>query len=165
MPGKLVLDFVGAGPLFNQARDYVLGHRLDTIVRLHGALPHHQVLSLMNEVEVFVQHSVTDAATGDQEGLPVAVLEAMAAGLPVVSTRHAGIPEAVSDGESGYLVDEGDVIGMAERVVTLASDERRRRDLGQAGWMIAAQRFSWDRQRADLLRVLGLSGTADLTRP
>ena len=80
----------------------------------------------MNGADVFVQHSITDSHTGDQEGLPVAVLEAMASGLPVVATRHAGIPEAVVEGETGYLVEEGDIGAMAGHIARLAEDHTLR---------------------------------------
>src|SRR5690606_2027114 len=95
--------------------------------------------------------------TGDEEGLPVAILEAMASGLPVVSTRHAGIPEAVIEGTTGYLVDEGDTAGMAAHVVRLARDAELRRRMGHAGWQRALQSFSWPRERARLLELLGLA--------
>ena len=62
-----------------------------------------------------MQHSIT-ASNGDTEGLPVGILEAMATALPVISTRHSGIPEAVEDGITGFLVEEHDVRGMAERM-------------------------------------------------
>ena len=60
----------------------------------------------MKKAHIFLQHSVTCPITGDEEGVPVAILEAMASGLPVVSTFHAGIPEAVVDGKTGFLVSE-----------------------------------------------------------
>jgi glycosyltransferase involved in cell wall biosynthesis len=160
LPGELVLDYVGGGPLFQAARDYVENNDLHDIVTLHGAVPNPQVLALMNCADIYVQHSVTDAATGNEEGLPVAILEAMAAGLAVVATRHAGIPEAVSDGRTGHLVDEGDTTSMAEHIVTLAQDGDRRRQMGSAGWTVARDRFSWRRERDRLLRLLGLAGMA-----
>src|SRR5205823_4306575 len=72
----------------------------------------------MRQARAFVQHSV-EASTGDCEGLPVGILEAGASGLPVIATRHAGIPEAVVDGETGVLVAEKDVRGMAHAMAHL----------------------------------------------
>jgi glycosyltransferase involved in cell wall biosynthesis len=80
---------------------------------------------------VFVQHSVV-ASTGDREGTPVAVLEAGAAGLPVVATRHEGIADVVVDGETGLLVEEGDVDGMGDALVELLTDPERARRIGRA---------------------------------
>jgi glycosyltransferase involved in cell wall biosynthesis len=62
------------------------------------------------------------ASSGDREGTPVAILEAAASGLPVIATRHAGIPEAVIHGETGLLVDELDIEAMAEHIAVLATD-------------------------------------------
>jgi len=159
VPG-LELDFVGAGELMSTVAESITAEGLADCVTLHGSLPNDRVHALMADADIFLQHSVLDPATGDEEGLPVAILEAMAHGLPVVSTLHAGIPEAVSDGSTGYLVPEGDGAAMAERIVALARDPERARAMGSAGWMRARERFSWPRERADLLRVLGLSDTA-----
>lgn len=152
----LRLDYVGDGPLLGAAQQYVAVHQLAHSVALHGGLPNARVGELMNTVDVFVQHSMTDVETGNQEGLPVAILEAMAAGLPVVSTRHAGIPEAVDDTRTGFLVNEGDTVAMAEAIIALAQRPALRTSMGMAGWERARQQFTWTRERAELLTVLGL---------
>ncbi len=69
----------------------------------------------------FIQHSVA-GGDGDMEGTPVAILEAAASGLPVIATRHAGIPEAVLDGQSGWLVDEHDADAFAERMLAICQN-------------------------------------------
>lgn len=76
--------------------------------------------------------------------------------LPPISTRHAGIPEAVRDGSTGYLVDEGDTVAMADRLAMLARDSDLRWKMGEAGWRRAKELFSWERERVELLRILGL---------
>lgn len=141
------LTVIGDGPL-RQAMQNA------GAVDLRGAQPHEQVLAAMHDADVFAQHSVTDPDTGDEEGLPVAILEAMAHGLPVVSTWHAGIPEAVIDGVTGFLVDEGDVEAMADRIAALAKDRDLRQRLGAAGRQVVKDRFSWAAERAGLLAVL-----------
>lgn len=156
-PG-LRLDYVGAGPLHSSARDFVRKRGLDETVCLPGSQPNGVVRRLLGQADLFVQHSVVDVATGNGEGLPVAILEAMASALPVVATRHAGIPEAVLDGVTGYLVDEGDHEAMADAISLLAREPDRRREMGLAGWRRAQDLFSWKRERAELLRVLGLAG-------
>jgi glycosyltransferase involved in cell wall biosynthesis len=80
----------------------------------------------------FVQHSVR-APSGDSEGTPVAILEAAASGLPVVSTRHAGIPEAVLDEVSGLLVEEGNVSAMADAMCRLLDTPGLAVRMGEAG--------------------------------
>lgn len=156
-PG-LRLHFVGTGPLLQPAHDLVRSRHLHDTVRLHGSEPPDVVQHLLRQADIFVQHSMVDAATGNGEGLPVAILEAMASALPVVSTRHAGIPEAVVDGVTGYLVEEGDHAAMADAIALLARDPGRRHEMGLAGWQRAQELFSWNRERAELLRVLGLAG-------
>ena len=135
LPG-IRLDYVGGGPLLAAAAQYVHAFQLGGRVTLHGAQPNEVVQQLMQDANIFLQHSMTDPDTGDEEGLPVAVLEAMAQGLPVVSTRHAGIPEAVLDGVTGFLVDEGDSGGMAERLAALARDRELRVRHGGC-WLVA----------------------------
>lgn len=107
----------------------------------------------MKKSEIFLQHSVTDES-GDEEGLPVAILEAMAYALPVIATRHAGIPEAVIERETGLLVDERDTSAMSEALVTLALDKTRRANMGAAGRVRAAELFSAQAEIASLRRLL-----------
>ena len=154
--GRLRLDMIGDGPLFDAAQQYVARVHLGDRVRLLGPQSHAAVLHALREADVFVQHSLTDPVTGDEEGLPVSILEAMAQALPVVSTRHAGIPEAVLDGVTGLLVDEGSVAAMADHLVTLGTDARARTQLGAAGWRHVEKSFSWERERASLSQLLGL---------
>ena len=81
----------------------------------------------------------------------------MAFGIPVVSTVHAGIPEAVSDGLSGLLVPEGDTTLMAEKIRRLSLDPQLRIKLGDEARRVALERFSWHRERTDLIQTMGLS--------
>lgn len=99
---------------------------------------------------------MTNPDTGDEEGLPVSILEAMSYGLPVISTRHAGIPEAVVEAETGFLVEEGDCYEMSNQIVTLAQSVDLRSKFGFAGWQRARALFTWERERERLLSVMGL---------
>ena len=80
---------------------------------------------LLRECGVFIQHSHVDPETGDEESLPASIQEAMAHGLAVVSTRHAGIPEAVRDGETGLLVEEGVAKAMTAGFLRIPLEPRR----------------------------------------
>ncbi len=153
---SIQLDFVGTGPLLDAASSFVRERGLGDRVRLHGAMVHSDVMKLMGSADVFLQHSVVDPVSGDTEGLPVGILEAMARGLPVVSTLHAGIPEAVQEGGTGFLVREGDADAMAERIVHLARHDDQRLALGAAGWRRARDLFTWQGERDSLRRLLGL---------
>jgi len=88
---------------------------------LHGAKTHEQSQAILSRSHLYLSPSVT-ARDGDQEGTPVALMEAMAVGLPVLSTFHSGIPEMIEDGVSGFLVPERDDSALADRIVRLASD-------------------------------------------
>ncbi len=153
----LRLDYIGSGRLLPAAREYVAAHGLESKVRILGFQPHHAVLEAMRRADLFLQHSRKDPDTGNEEGLPVAILEAMAHGVPVVSTREAGIPEAVAEGETGFLVNAGDTAAMGEAIVSLAADRAKQRRMGLAGWERARRIFSWPHERDALLRLMGLS--------
>lgn len=163
---NLRLDLVGGGELFVAAEQFVRAFGLANRVTLHGEQPAERVKELLEGGDVFLHHAIVDPRTGDEEGMPVAILEAMAAALPVVSTRHAGIPEAVVDNQTGFLCDEGDTAGMAEAIMLLARDPALRSELGAAGWSRARERFSWARERRDLLQLMDLRETdANNARP
>ncbi len=153
---NLRLDYVGSGELYPEAKEYIREFNLGEYVRLCGSQPHNAVKLHMRSADIFLQHSKTDRVSGDQEMMPVGILEAMSYNLPVVSTRHAGIPEAVVDGVTGYLVDEGNCIGMSEYIVRLANNRELRNRMGHAGRVRTIERFSWSHERVALLNLLGL---------
>ena len=135
------LWMVGEGPLLADAK--ALADQLQLGERIHflGSRSQADVAELMRGVRVFVQHSMV-AADGDSEGNPVAVMEAQLSGLPVVATRHAGIPEVVLDGSTGFLVEEGDVKGMTAAIERLLLDPLLCRQLGEAGHSRVAAAFT-----------------------
>lgn len=126
------LVMLGDGPLRDECVNLsrVLG--VDQKIDFPGVVDHDKVAGWLRQARCFVQHSLR-AVDGDSEGTPVAVLEASSCGLPVVSTRHAGIVEAVRDGESGFLVEEGDVDGMAKHMLRLVRDPELAARMGAAG--------------------------------
>ena len=85
----------------------------------------------------------------------------MAYGMPVISTRHAGIPEAVEEGKIGWLVDECDVAAMSRAMIQIASENGTCAKFGAAAHAKAAQSYSWPAERSRLLGHLGLSESAD----
>jgi glycosyltransferase involved in cell wall biosynthesis len=153
---ELRLDYVGEGELFSAAQQFVRAFDMADRVKLHGSQPSDVVVHLMRNADVFMQHSMTDPLTGDEEGLPVAILEAMANSLPVLSTNHAGTPEAVVEGKTGFLVEEGNSREMGHRLVTLARDLSLRQRMGRAGWQRARDGFSWEGEAGRLRKILGL---------
>jgi glycosyltransferase involved in cell wall biosynthesis len=155
VPG-MHLDYIGTGDLFPAAHEFVEAFHLHGRVTLHGSQPNEVVVQALRQADIFLQHSRTDPLSGDEEGMGVSLVEAMAQSLPVVATRHNGIPEVVQDGVTGYLAEEGDSRGMADRLVALARDAELRHRMGLAGWQRAKDSFSWERERKTLLRILGL---------
>ena len=114
------LRIVGDGPERTRIESLMREWRL-TNVSLLGALEHTLTKHELSEAHLYIQPSVT-AASGDQEGIPVPLMEAMASGIPVVATRHSGIPELVIDGQTGHLVREGDAEGLAVAIERLMRD-------------------------------------------
>jgi glycosyltransferase involved in cell wall biosynthesis len=104
---------------------------LDDSVTLHGPQPHSFVLEVLSRSDYFLQHSVK-APNGDMEGTPVGVLEAMGMGLPVISTRHAGICDIVAQDETGVLVEEYDVDAMALAMNRLCDDQQLASRMGSS---------------------------------
>ncbi|MHC4718483.1 MAG: glycosyltransferase [Planctomycetota bacterium] len=127
------LHIIGDGPqrpaIEAAVRDCGLGDRATFLGMLGGG----EYRACLLESHLLLHPSVT-AADGDTEGgAPVVVIEAQASGLPVVSSRHADIPEVAPEGRCSLLADEGDVEGLAAALDALLSDEGMRRRLGAAG--------------------------------
>ena len=137
------LKILGDGPLRGICDQLVEGLRIGHAVEFFGAVKHQQVVAAMAGARAFVQHSVR-ASSGDAEGTPVAVIEAQASALPVISTRHMGIGDVVLDGVTGLLCGEGDVETMAEHMSSLLSDPSRAATLGLAGRKRVLELYSMD---------------------
>jgi len=135
------LVMVGDGPLLAAARQLASQLGLEAVVQLPGLADRGRVVAWMRSARAFLQHSRV-APDGDSEGSPVAVMEAQLCGLPVVATRHAGIPEVVQDGVSGFLVAEGDVEAMAQAMARLACDPQLAARQGQAGQARVSAQFT-----------------------
>lgn len=127
---ELNLKFIGEGELIQVCRDICFSLKIKN-VEFCGVLSPDQVAVEMGKSFCFIQHSKT-AVNGDKEGTPVAVIESMAAGLPVVSTYHAGIPDVVKNNENGFLVEEGDVEGMAASIVKIFQDRNLAKSFGES---------------------------------
>jgi glycosyltransferase involved in cell wall biosynthesis len=137
------LTMIGEGSERNLVENRIRTYGLSDSVKLVGAVKHDEALAIMAQHWVFLQHSVT-SVDGDQEGLPVSILEACALGLPVITTIHSGIPEAITDGINGYLVREHDYVSMASRTCQLLQDSDLRSRMGRAGRKVVEQNFNLD---------------------
>jgi colanic acid/amylovoran biosynthesis glycosyltransferase len=134
----LRLNIIGDGPELNISQQ--LGYDVRTI-KFYGSQPHEEVKKFMSDTDIFVLNSrVGDS--GDMEGLPVSLLEAMSMGKAVISTRHAGIPEAITDGVNGLLVNEKDNAALSAAIEKLTTDSALRNQLGQAARVTVINKFT-----------------------
>lgn len=143
------LRIAGDGQLLAKLREQVKKLRLTNKVDFLGAIPHQEVVKEMEKAHVFVLASTT-TRDGNQEGIPNVIKEAMATGLPIVSTWHAGIPELVRDGKTGYLVPERDTDAMAERLLSLIRNPEIWGKMGKRGRKIVTQSFDLQKQVLEL---------------
>lgn len=146
-------DVVGGGPMRRELERRIAELGLEETVRLHGALPQQRVPELLAEASVFVLPSVVQP-DGQTEGIPVALMEAMASGLPVVSSRLSGIPELVEDGVHGRLLEPGDDASLAAAIRDLLQHPERREAMGEAGRARVAGEFSLEACTDELLEEL-----------
>jgi colanic acid/amylovoran biosynthesis glycosyltransferase len=151
VPG-LTLRMIGTGELLPVCKRMTESLHI-TSVEFIGVQTPEQVREHLAGSLMFIQHSVV-ADNGDQEGTPVAILEASAAALPVIATRHAGIPEVVQDGESGFLVDEGDVDKMAECIIRISRDPGLARMMGEAGRALVRKKYSGEQYRKAITELV-----------
>ncbi|WP_105224935.1 MULTISPECIES: colanic acid biosynthesis glycosyltransferase WcaL [unclassified Escherichia] len=110
---------LGIGPWERRLRTLIEQYQLEDMVEMPGFKPSHEVKAMLDDADVFLLPSVT-GADGDMEGIPVALMEAMAVGIPVVSTLHSGIPELVEADKSGWLVPENDARALAQRLAAFS---------------------------------------------
>jgi glycosyltransferase involved in cell wall biosynthesis/aminoglycoside phosphotransferase (APT) family kinase protein len=117
----LACEVIGEGPLRARLQAQAAAARLGERIRFVGTRTQDDVAAAMRTADVFVLPSVV-ARSGQMEGIPVSLMEAMAAGVPVVATRLSGIPELVEDGETGLLVEPGDARALAAAIRRILDD-------------------------------------------
>jgi colanic acid/amylovoran biosynthesis glycosyltransferase len=133
-------QLVGEGEERSALADRIRELGLQDVVELLGSQPRDRVAELLGQADVVVQPSVV-LRSGKTEGIPVALMEALAAERAVVASRLSGIPELVVDGETGLLVEPGNPIALAGAIERLAGDPRLRSRLGRAGRELVLAEF------------------------
>jgi glycosyltransferase involved in cell wall biosynthesis len=141
---KVRLIVAGDGPLMASLQELVITLGISGPAHLLGV--RRDVPAVLNALDVF-------AMSSDTEGLPLVVLEAMATGLPVVSTSVGGIPNVLSEGQTGFLVPAGDDAALRDRLAKLAADPAMTRACGARARAVTVERFSAERMQREYLEL------------
>lgn len=143
---------VGDGPLRRELEQLIDELDLGDEVKLVGAKKRDEVTQLRDQADVLLAPSVT-TYDGNREGIPVTIMEAMATGLCVVSTRHSGIGELIEDGVSGLLLDEREIEGLAQAVDKIISDEQFRLNMSIAARKRVEDQFDLNKLNDQLVEM------------
>ena len=146
-------EIFGEGPLKSELNAQIDELRLQNNVVLTGAKPQTELRRRLAEANVFVLPSIIDP-DGGMDNLPTVIMEAMAAGLPVVSTNIGGIPEMVIEKETGFLVQSGDATAMADAIETVIGDLSLAAKLGLSGYERARALFSIEKNVRELSALI-----------
>ncbi len=148
-------EIIGEGPLENELRRQIAELCLQNDVLLPGVKPQTQLRGRLAAANDFVLPSVVDP-DGGMDNLPTVIMEAMATGLPAVSTNIAGIPEMVIENETGFLVQPGDARAFANAIETVINDRSSAARLGHSGYERARALFSIEKNVRELCALLTL---------
>jgi phosphatidylinositol alpha-1,6-mannosyltransferase len=130
---------VGRGPYEGSLRELAKGLGVSEAVRFCGYVPTHDLPLYYGAADIHIMPSTND---GDVEGFGISFIEAAACGVPSIGSRSGGIPDAVADGESGFLVEPGDVSGLAKTIVQMLDDKNLRAQMSLAARKMVEMRFS-----------------------
>lgn len=142
----------GDGPLKGELQSLIDELNVNDKIRMVGAKSQEEVIELFKNADLFLAPCV-HSRDGDQEGIPVVIMEAMAKGMPVISTYHAGIPELVEDGISGFLVPERDVDALAQTLEYLLQHKDLWPTMGRRGRDHIEKHYDIDKQNDRLLQL------------
>src|SRR6266699_2132109 len=146
-------EIIGEGPLEKELRGQIQELDLQERVQLLGAKPQHEIRARLAAAGVFVLPSVIDP-DGGMDNLPTVIMEAMAVGLPVISTATGGIPEMVIQNETGFLVPPGDAVALAGAIERQFDDIGLAQRLGERGFQRARELFSIEKNVRSLLALI-----------
>src|SRR5438105_7238597 len=146
-------EIIGEGPLENELRAQIAQLNLQNRFVLSGAKPQREVRQHLAAASVFLLPSVLDPE-GGMDNLPTVIMEAMATGLPVISTNIAGIPEMVVQNETGFLVQPADPIALAKAIEAVIDDRLLAQRLGEAGHQRAQELFLIEKNVLELCALL-----------
>jgi colanic acid/amylovoran biosynthesis glycosyltransferase len=161
---RVQLDLIGSGPLEPALRAQVARLGLGQRVRFGGTRSEDEVARMLDQADVFVLASVV-TASGWMDGIPVALMEALAAGLPVVASRLSGIPELIRDGETGLLAVSGDPMDLARALTQLLGEPEATIARARTGRRLIEQEFDIERSADTMLSLFGFVSPVAPARP
>jgi len=147
------LTMAGEGPLLDVCKNLVRYYGMEQFVRFPGPIQRSEFIEMLKTSRAFVQHSLTPG-NGDMEGTPLSILEAQSAGVPVISTNHAGIPEVVIHEETGLLCAEHDVKTMTENMRRLLGSRKRATEMGEKAKIRIHENYSLEKHLKKLAEVI-----------
>jgi glycosyltransferase involved in cell wall biosynthesis len=145
-------EIYGDGPLKEQLANLIQAYRLEDCVRLLGAYQQEQLAPALQRASLFVL-TPRVSEDGDRDGIPNVIGEALACGVPVVSTCVAGIPELVEDHKNGLLYPPGEIEAIGEGVGILLNDEKTRQQMSISARQMVAERFDQRRGAEQLVQL------------
>ena len=143
---------VGDGPLKRDLEGLIIELNVSDNVKLIGWKQQEEIVGLLKDTDILLAPSVT-SQDGDQEGTPTVLMEALARGMPVISTYHSGIPELVQDGISGFLVPERDTNALADRLVYLLENQEMWSAMGRAGRDYVEKNYNINKLNDQLVKL------------
>ena len=146
---NIELRIIGDGPLRNNIEMLIKENNLNNSVKLLGIQPYNVLVKEMLDCHIFILPSIT-ASDGDTEGQGTVFLQAQAVGMPVVSTFHNGIPEAVIHGKSGLLANEKDYVKLGENLIYLIENPKEWIKIGKFGRANVEKNFEIKKQTKKL---------------
>jgi colanic acid/amylovoran biosynthesis glycosyltransferase len=145
-------SIIGDGPLREELQKLVYRLNVGNVIEFLGEKQQHEVIEILNNAHILLASSITDK-DGRQDALPNVLKEAMASGLPVISTQYSGIAELVENGVSGFLVPEKDVDSLAEKLSYLLRHPELWPDLGRAGRKRVEEQYDIERLNDQLVII------------
>ncbi len=149
---SLKYKLIGEGPMKTEYERLIRKGGIKDIVIFLGKLTQDRVVLEYQNSDIYI-HSSMLSSEGDDEGIPTAIIEAQSCSIPIISTRHTGIPEVVQHGVSGYLSAENDINDLSTNLSRLVSNQNLREKMGKSGRKIVVDKFNVDTLTQNMITI------------